>query len=103
MTVSDIETLYTEAIAAFDAGDYDLAIRKAASVKLRLATTPNLTRTFAGGGSQGIVWASAQAIDSFIRDCRSLKATAQSSSSSYGPFQQTKVTYKRPDDTGDYS
>ncbi len=99
MTIAQIESLYTEAIAALDAGDFDTAIRKAQAVKLRLATTPNLARSL-GGGNQSLAWAGPQAIDSFIADCR--KAKAQALAESSGGIQQTKVTYVRPTPTDDF-
>jgi hypothetical protein len=100
MSISELNTLYTEAVAAIDAADYDLAIRKLMAVKARLATTPNITRALAGSGSQGISWAPAQ-IDSLIAQCRQLKAAARAATS--GPFQQTKVVYRRPDNADSYT
>lgn len=97
MTIAQIDTLYTEAISALDAGDYATAIRKAQAAKLRLATTPNLARALGGGGSQSLAWAGAGTIDSFIAECR--KALAQKLAESSGGLQQTKITYARPTST----
>jgi hypothetical protein len=96
MSVSQIEALYTAAVAALDSGDFDTAIRKALAAKARLALTPNVTRSLAGGGQQGLSWANAAALDKFVAECRNLKA--QSLAESSGGIQQTKVTYARPSD-----
>lgn len=94
MTIAQIDALYTEAVAALDAGNYATAISKALAAKLRLATTPNLARALGGGGSQSLAWAGAPAIDAFIAEVRKLKAQALAESS--GGLQQTKITYARP-------
>jgi hypothetical protein len=95
MTIAQLNTLYTEAVAAIDSGDYTTAIKKLMACKVRLATTPNLTRGLGGGGSTGMSWNPAQ-LESLIEDCRKLKAAALVNSTS-GPIQATKVTYTRVD------
>lgn len=100
MSIADLNTLYAEVVAAIDAGSYDLAIRKIMAMKARLATTPNLSRSLGGGGSQSVTWNAAQ-LDSLISDCRKAKAAASHATS--GPFVCVPVTYQRPDATGDYA
>lgn len=99
MSIAQIDALYAEAVAALDSGAYDTAIRKAQAVRIRLATTPNLSRSLAGGGSQSIAWASVAAIDQFIAECRKAKAAARAEA--VGGLQQTKITYARPESTDD--
>ncbi len=92
MSIADLETLYTAAVAAIDAAEYDTAITKLMAVKLRLATTPNLTRATGGGGSQGISWNAAE-IDSLIAQCRQLKSQALAAAS--GGMQSSRIVYSR--------
>lgn len=94
MSVSQLEALYTEAVAALDGGDYDTAIRKAMAIKARLAATPNVLRGLGGGGQQQLIWANQAALDTFIRECRNLKS--QAIAENVGGIQQTKVVYARP-------
>lgn len=96
MSLADLESLYSQAVAALEAGDYDLAINKALACKMRLATTPNLSRILAGGGQQMMQWANAASLDQFIAQCRQMKATAIAASSR-GPIQRTRIIYSRPD------
>lgn len=100
MSIAELNTLYAEVVAAIDAASYDTAIAKIMAMKARLATTPNLSRSLGGGGSQSVTWNATQ-LDSLIADCRKLKAAAAHASS--GPFVQIPVTYQRPDVTDDYS
>lgn len=98
MSLSDLNTLYAAAVAALDAADYATAIRKAMAIQARLATTPNVTRDLAGGGSQGLSFNPSQ-LDSFIANCRKL-ATAASFSTA---IPVSKITYERAETTDDYS
>jgi hypothetical protein len=98
MSVAQLESLYSEAVAALESGDYDTAILKAMAIKARLGTTPNVLRSLGGGGQQQLQWANVAAMNSFIADCRSLKNQARAESLG---IQQTKITYARPDDTSD--
>jgi len=100
MSIAQLETLYSAAIAALEAGDYATAILKATAAKFRIATTPNLARNLAGGGSQQISWNDASAIDRFIADCR--RAASAATAASSGAFAQSKVTYARSTTTDDY-
>lgn len=100
MSIAQLDALYAEAVAALDSGDYDTAIRKAQAVRIRLVTTPNLSRALGPGGSQSIAWASVTAIDQFIAECR--KAKAMDLAESSGGIQQTKITYARPESTDDF-
>ena len=93
MTIAELNTLYSAAVSALDSGDYATAISKAMAMQVRLATTPNLTRNLGGGGSQAIAWTS-ESIAEFIAQARRLQSAARAAASG-GPFQTTKVTYKR--------
>lgn len=92
MSIEQLNTLYTAAVAFIDSGDYSAAILKLMAIQIRLATTPNLNRATGGGGSQGIAWNAAQ-IDSLIAQCNRLIASDIAAST--GPFQQTKIKYAR--------
>jgi hypothetical protein len=100
MSLADLNTLYAAAASALDSGDYDTAIAKAMAIKLRLATTPNLTRALAGGGSQGMSFNPAE-LDSFIQQCRQLKAEAAHATA--GPFRTTAIQYQRPGVVEDFT
>lgn len=99
MSIAQIESLYGEAVAALDAGDYQTAIRKAIACKARLATTPNISRSLAGGGQQGMSWANAAALDEFIKEAR--KLLAQDLAQSSGGLQQTKIIYARAEESSE--
>jgi len=98
MSIAELNTLYAAAVAAIDAGSYDLAIIKLMAIKVRLATTPNITRSTGGAGSQSISWNS-ETIDSLIAQCHQMKSAVQSASG----LQQMKVTYARADVVSDYA
>lgn len=98
MTISELTTLKTAALAALASADYDTAIEKALAAQMLLAVTPNISRNLAGGGSQSITWNPSQ-IDQFVAHCRKLKSASTAAASTTGPFQQTKVKYVRPDIT----
>jgi hypothetical protein len=89
MSIAQLETLYDAAAAALESGDYDAAIAKALGLKLRLAAMPDVERA-----AIKVLWANVGALDSFISECRRLKATAIGASG--GPFQSTPITYARP-------
>ena len=93
MSVSALQTKRDAAIAAMESGDYASAIQYALSAKMLLATMPNANRS-ADGGSQGLSW-NAQAIDSFIGECKQLQTASAVSSSG---IRCTKVRYVRPSD-----
>lgn len=98
MSVAQLEALYNAASAALEAADYSTAIAKAMQLKLRLAATPNLTRS-AGGGEHSMEWANVAGIDAFIAECRKLQTAAAHASA--GPIRQSKVAYARPESTGE--
>jgi hypothetical protein len=101
MTIAELDTLYSAAVAAIDAGSWSTAIAKLMAMKARLATMPNLARNLSGGGSQSITWNATQ-LDSLIADCRRQQAASYAANSSYGPYQQSKVTYELADDSETY-
>lgn len=92
MSIAELNTLYVAAVAAIDAADWDTAINKLMAIKTRLATTPNLSRSLAGDGSQSITWNPGD-IDSLITQCRQNKAAAAHASG--GIFRTSNVTYAR--------
>lgn len=95
MSIAEIEALYAAAVAALDSGDYAAAIIAATKAKLRLGTTPNLSRSL-GGGNMSTTWNDATAVDKFIADCRALQKAAQAASTtSGGVFRQSAVRYQQ--------
>jgi hypothetical protein len=92
MSIAQLDTLYEAAVAAMDAGSFDTAILKLMAIKVRLATTPNLSKSLGGGGASSITWNAAE-IDTLIGQCHQMKALAAHATS--GPFRQTKVAYAR--------
>ena len=100
MSLAELNTLYSAAVAAIDDADFDLAIRQLMAVKARLATMPNVSRNLPGGGTQSISFNPAQ-LDTLIAQCRQQKAAAAHATS--GPYRQTKVTYARPDNADAYA
>lgn len=94
MSIAELNTLYTAAVAAMDSADWDTAITKLMAMQARLASTPNITRALGGGGSQGIAW-NAASLKDLIAECRRNKAAVTAAASETGPWQTTKVTYKR--------
>jgi len=93
MSIAQLDALYTAAVAAIDAAEYSVAITKLMAIKIRLTTTPNITRSMGGAGSQSIAWNS-ETIDSLIAQCRQLQAAVTSASTG---IQQMKVVYARAD------
>jgi hypothetical protein len=98
MAIATLDTLYTQAVSAIDAGDYDAAIQIALKAKLRLATTPDITRSLGAGSNQSVVWANAGEIEGFIRTAKQLQASARAAVS--GPMRSTKIRYRRAGDAG---
>lgn len=96
MSIAELNSLYTQASTALAADDFAGAIRAAMQAKLRLATTPDVSRAV-GQGSQSIAWPNAAAIDAFIAQVNQLKATARLTAS--GPWLSTRVAYARPSST----
>lgn len=93
MSVSELNTRKTAALAAFDGGDYDEAMRQAEAAQFIVATMANTNRSD-GAGSMGLAW-NAAAIDQFIRRCQDrLTRAAQSSA---GGVRRTNVIYARAD------
>lgn len=100
MSITALETLYSTAVSAFDAGDYASAIAAAVKAQMLLGTTPNLARSL-GGGNQSITWNDGAAVARFIADCRQLQKAAAVTSG--GPFRQSKVTYARAEASDGYT
>lgn len=92
MSIAALNSLYTSAVAAFDAGDYTAAIAAAMKAQMLLGTTPNLTRSL-GAGSQAISWNDGASIERFIQNCQRLAKAAAVQSG--GPFRSSKVVYAR--------
>lgn len=97
MSIAELDVLYAAAVAAIDAADYALAVRKLMAIKVRLATTPNVSHSI-DGGPQSTNW-NAEQIDSLIKVCRQDQAAALAAS---GGIQQTKITYARADDVSEF-
>ncbi len=97
MTIAELNTLYSSAVANMDAADWDSAITDLMKMQARLASTPNISRALAGGGNQSIAWTSAS-IKDLIAECRrnATRATLEAATNTGGPWQASKVTYKRP-------
>lgn len=92
MSIAALNSLYTSAVAAFDAGDYTAAIAAAMKAQVLLGTTPNLTRSL-GSGSQAISWNDGASVERFIQNCQRLAKAAAVQSG--GPFRSSKVVYAR--------
>ncbi len=92
MSIAQLQALYADAVAAFDAGSYAAAIAAAVKAQVLLGTTPNLTRSL-GSGSQGISWSDGASIERFIQNCQRLAKAAAVQSG--GPFRTSKVVYAR--------
>ena len=92
MSIAQLDALYTAAVVAIDDADYATAINKLMAMKLRLATTPNLARSLAGGGNQAISWNPSE-LDSLISQCRQMQTAAAAATG--GIFRTSKVTYQR--------
>jgi hypothetical protein len=92
MSIAALNSLYTSAVAAFDAGDYTAAIAAAMKAQVLIGTTPNLTRSL-GSGSQAISWNDGASIERFIQNCQRLAKAAAVQSG--GPFRSSKVVYAR--------
>jgi hypothetical protein len=99
VTLATLNTLAEAAVAALEAGDYATAIRVALSCKPLLAVTPNLSRA-SEGNSQTMAFTNVEAIDAFIKECRILQTAAACATD--GPFTQSLIRYKRPDEETDY-
>lgn len=92
MSIAALNSLYTSAVAAFDAGDYTAAIAAAMKAQVLIGTTPNLTRSL-GSGSQAISWNDGASIERFIQNCQRLAKAAAVQTG--GPFRSSKVVYAR--------
>lgn len=94
MSIAELNSLYSSAQAAMASADWAGAITYLMQMQARLASTPNVARQLAGGGSQSIAWNSAS-IKDLIAECRRNLAAAKVAASTGGPWQTSKVTYKR--------
>jgi hypothetical protein len=103
MSIADLNTLYAAAVAASDAGDYDLAIGKGRAILARLATMGKIART-ASGDSQSMDFPGYEAIKAFIAECNQAKANAAlTAASNSGVFRQSKIRYQRATAAEDYA
>jgi len=94
MSVSELNTRRAAALAAFDGGNYDEAMRQAEAAQFIVATMADTNRSD-GAGSMALSWNSA-AIADFIQRCQArLERAAQSSA---GGIRRTNVTYARASD-----
>lgn len=94
MSIAELNSLYSSAAAAMASADWDGAITYLMQMQARLASTPNIMRQLAGGGSQQIQWNASQ-IAALIADCRRQSTAAAVAAETAGPWQSIKVTYKR--------
>lgn len=92
MSIAELNALYTAAAAAMESSQWSTAITKLMAMQARLASTPNVTRSLGGGGSQGIQWNS-QSLADLISFCQ--KQSAAETAAASGPWQTTEITYKR--------
>ena len=92
--IDEINTLTAAALAAVDSEDWAEALKQGLKIQARLATTPNISRSLAGGGNQYIAWTQ-KSIDVFVANCMKQRAAAVAASSTTGPYQMTQITYKR--------
>lgn len=98
MSISDIESLNTAYVAAVDAEDWSKALKVLSKIAIRLATTPNVSRSLSGGGDQSIQWTS-RSVTEQQAFCRKMKAMEVAESAG---IQQTEITYTAADATGDF-
>jgi len=90
MSFAEIETLWTAAQVAFDAGDYDTAYKKAVLLRGRVGTTFEVYRS-ASGATSGYKLPDPQFLEGFLRDCKELRKTVTTG----GSIQTTKITPTR--------
>lgn len=89
MSQAQLDALYTAYAVAEDAGDYAAAIRSLRKMLGLLATTPNVSRSFAGS-PQGVTW-TANDVLGLIAECR--RAQTAAAIATGGPFQTSKIIY----------
>lgn len=94
MSIAELNSLYASATAAMGTADWSGAITYLMQMQARLASTPNVSRQLAGGGSQSIGWSSAS-IKDLIAECRRNLTGSRVAASTGGPFSTTKVKYVR--------
>lgn len=95
MTIAELNTLYASAAADIADGDWSGAKKTLLKMQARLASTPNVTRTTGDGGSQSITWNPAS-IEKMLATCDKMLAADAAADSTTGPWQQSKITWKRP-------
>ena len=98
-TLARLNELAEAAVAAMEAADYDLAIRKALALKPLLAVTPEMSRGSAGD-SQSLAFRTGDSVDAFIAECRKLRNPALAESG--GVFRTSNVRYQRADESNGY-
>lgn len=94
MSIAELNALYASAASAMASASWESAITYLMQMQARLASTPNVSRQLAGGGAQSIAWNSATIAD-LIAQCRKNLASSRASANTTGPWQTTKVTYRR--------
>lgn len=92
-TIAQAQTYVDAANAAADAGNYDLAIRKAS---LALSTYGGIAGSQSKDGSSMSFSATIQALQIAIREWRLLKASAERTSAGGTGVQRTTIEWKRP-------
>jgi hypothetical protein len=98
MSIAQLNTHRTAAIAALASGDYATAIQNAEAMLL-LITAPDVEQGLgSGGGNRSIEMPGGESIEAFITrmERRQNKAASSAGGSSGGVFAQSKVTRARP-------
>lgn len=95
----DLESLYTAAAAAMDAGNYLAAKQGFLKLEARRAASPDVERSFGSGGRQSIKWRDVD-LSSLISHCD--KMLASTKSVGRGPLSAIPIRYKRPTSTDTY-
>jgi len=93
MTIAQIETLYSAAVAAMASEDWSAAISWLMQLQARLASIPNASRG-GSGGNQAYTF-NPQGLNDLLNQCRKEQAAKIAAESTVGPFQVSKVTYAR--------
>lgn len=90
MSLSDLNTLYSAYAAAESTGDYDAALQYLRQIHARVITSPADVQH---DGKRILL--NVPLIDKLMQAVRQAQAASRVASSCVGPWQSTKVTYKR--------
>lgn len=93
MSIAELNTLYTSAAASMDSADWDSAITTLMKMQARLASTPVASR--GGSGISHSLRFEPDQLKDLIDFCMKRRAAATAAANTTGPWQTTKVTYKR--------